>query len=95
MDGGVVRLILAAIAAVMILCVSVSGTDLTIVLLGGIALALIWRGRPQDPKEGITSPPGSVLRVRVVPAHRRWPQPDRLPDRHRCVAVSLLTAVPS
>ena len=78
MDGGVVRLILAAIAAVMILCVSVSGTDLTIVLLGGIALALIWRGRPQDPKE---APPGSVLRVRVVPAHRRWPQPDRLPDR--------------
>ena len=45
MDGGVVRLILAAIAAVMILCVSVSGTDLTIVLLAGIALALIWRGR--------------------------------------------------
>lgn len=43
MDGGVVRLILAAIAAVMILCVSVSGTDLTIVLLGGIALALIRR----------------------------------------------------
>ena len=39
MDGGVVRLILAAIAAVMILCVSVSGTDLTIVLLGGIALS--------------------------------------------------------
>ena len=53
MDGGVVRLILAAIAAVMILCVSVSGTDLTIVLLAGIALALIWRGRPQDPKEGV------------------------------------------
>ena len=56
MDGGVVRLILAAIAAVMILCVSVSGTDhLTIVLLGGIALALIrrtWRaplGPPQKP----------------------------------------------
>ena len=43
MDGGVVRLILAAIAAVMILCVSVSGTDLTIVLLGGIALVLIRR----------------------------------------------------
>ena len=41
MDVGVVRLILAAIAAVMILCVSVSGTDLTIVLLGGIALVLI------------------------------------------------------
>lgn len=55
MDGGVVRLILAAIAAVMILCVSVSGTDLTIVLLAGIALALIrrtWRaplGPPQKP----------------------------------------------
>ena len=55
MDVGVVRLILAAIAAVMILCVSVSGTDLTIVLLGGIALALIrrtWRaplGPPQKP----------------------------------------------
>ena len=55
MDGGVVRLILAAIAAVMILCVSVSGTDLTIVLLAGIALVLIrrtWRaplGPPQKP----------------------------------------------
>ena len=55
MDGGVVRLILAAIAAVMILCVSVSGTDLTIVLLAGITLALIrrtWRaplGPPQKP----------------------------------------------
>ena len=43
MDGGVVRLILAAIAAVMIICVSVSGTDLTIVLLCGIALVLIRR----------------------------------------------------
>ena len=42
MDGGAVRLILAAIAAVVILCVSVSGTDLTIVLLGGISLAGIW-----------------------------------------------------
>ena len=57
MDGGVVRLILAAIAAVMILCVSVSGTDLTIVLLGGISLAGIWHiakqwrggGREQSP----------------------------------------------
>lgn len=51
MDVGVVRLILAAIAAVMILCVSVSGTDLTIVLLGGIALVSIrrtWRA-PQKP----------------------------------------------
>ena len=53
MDGGVVRLILAAIAAVMILCVSVSGTDLTIVLLGGIALALIrrtWRAHSDHHK---------------------------------------------
>lgn len=55
MDGGVVRLILAAIAAVMVLCVSVSGTDLTIVLLGGSALVSIrrtWRaplGPPQTP----------------------------------------------
>ena len=55
MDGGVVRLILAAIAAVVILCVSVSGTDLTIVLLCGIALVSIrrtWRaplGPPQKP----------------------------------------------
>ena len=54
MDGGVVRLILAAIAAVMILCVSVSGTDLTIVLLGGIALVLIrrtWRAPLGPPKK--------------------------------------------
>lgn len=43
MDAGVVRLLLAVIAAVMILCVSISGTDLTIVLLGGIALVLIRR----------------------------------------------------
>ena len=55
MDVGVIRLLLAVIAAVMILCVSVSGTDLTIVLLGGIALVLIrrtWRaplGPPQKP----------------------------------------------
>ena len=55
MDGGVVRLILAAIAAVVILCVSVSGTDLTTLLLAGIALVSIrrtWRaplGPPQKP----------------------------------------------
>ena len=43
MDGGVARLILAAIAAVMILCVSVFDTDLTIALLAGVALVLIRR----------------------------------------------------
>ncbi len=54
MDVGVIRLLLAVIAAVMIFCVSVSGTDLTIVLLGGIALVLIrrtWKaplGPPSD-----------------------------------------------
>ncbi len=37
MDAGVMRLLLALIAAVLILCVSVSSTDLT------IALALIRR----------------------------------------------------
>ena len=59
MDVGVIRLLLAVIAAVMILCVSISGTDLTIVLLGGIALVLIrrtWKAPlsppPQDPKKG-------------------------------------------
>ena len=57
MDGGVVRLILAAIAAVMILCVSVSCTDLTTLLLAGIALVLVWRtwraplGPPQKPTQ--------------------------------------------
>ena len=58
MDGGVVRLILAAIAAVMILCVSVSGTDLTIVLLGGIALVSIrrtWRAPLGLPKKPTTT----------------------------------------
>ena len=64
MDGGVVRLILAAIAAVMILCVSVSGTDLTIVLLGGIALVLIrrtWRA-PLGPPQKPTQPRGGGSR---------------------------------
>ena len=57
MDVGVIRLLLAVIAAVMIFCVSVSGTDLTIVLLGGIALVLIrrtWKaplGPPSDRKK--------------------------------------------
>lgn len=57
MDVGVVRLLLAVIAAVMIFCVSISGTDLTIVLLGGIALVLIrrtWKaplGPPSDRKK--------------------------------------------
>lgn len=58
MDVGVVRLILAAIAAVLILCVSVSGTDLTIVLLGGIALVLIlrtWRAPLGPPKKPTTT----------------------------------------
>ena len=58
MDVGVVRLVLAAIAAVMILCVSVSGTDLTIVLLGGIALVLIrrtWRAPLGPPKKPTTT----------------------------------------
>ena len=62
MDVGVVRLILAAIAAVMILCVSVSGTDLTIVLLGGIALVLIrrtWRAPLGPPKKPTTTRRGS------------------------------------
>ncbi len=52
------RLLLALIAAVLILCVSVSGTDLTIVLLGGIALALIrrtWRAPLGPPPR--TPPP--------------------------------------
>ena len=42
MDVGVVRLLLALIAAVMILCVSIR-TDPLIVVLVGIALALIRR----------------------------------------------------
>jgi len=54
------RLILATIAAVMILCVSISGTDLTIVLLGGIALTLIRRTWPRkDPAMALAPRTGS------------------------------------
>lgn len=50
MDVGVVRLILAAIAAVLILCFSIR-TDPLIVVLVGIALVVIrrtWRAPPGD-----------------------------------------------
>ena len=60
MDVGVVRLILATIAAALILCVSVSGTDLTIVLLGGIALVLIrrtWKAPLGPPVKPTPRPP--------------------------------------
>ena len=55
MPGGWRRLALASAASLIILAVAVSGTDLTMLLLARIALALIWRGRPQDPKKGSRS----------------------------------------
>ena len=57
MPGGWRRLALASAASLIILAVSVSGTDLTTLLLAGIALVLVWRtwraplGPPQKPTQ--------------------------------------------